>query len=313
MKLELCHEIMACLPQGRTIFRYGKDHYAFYLLRRAVAEGSTVARLRQSDFAPLLEKPLVRAWLAGRGKGLIGPDDIPDPQWRQDGIPYLLSLGIWGKDTTEWAYNQVSRRGASLVLHLNQSNFKSRALPRFMAQCGKDPFSCYYHPEAGGMHPTIAWARLDIDLERREALIEELQTDRIRFVQNAAKNALRSQPGELVWCRSQKVKRETVLDYWEHEMKRHAAIWDEAMLTATLDFLHREIGIRRVFYHSFEGGCFLKHIRYSKPPRSLYTTLPRRFCFQLTDEIPRMLAECRTWKNRPAHKRRELRFHLLTT
>jgi hypothetical protein len=82
------------------------------------------------------------------------------------------------------------------------------------------------------------------------------------------------------------------------------------MLTAALDFLHREIGIHRVFYHTFETGRAFKGI-YRDPPRSLYTTLPRRFCFQPTREAPRMLMESKAWQRKASAFRHVPLFNLL--
>lgn len=311
MKLELCHEIMACLPQGRTIFRYGKNHYAFYLLRRAAAGGTTVAKLRHSRLGPLLEKPLVRQWLASLGSGIIRPGDVPEYEWLPECETYRLSLGIWGEDTEDWKRNQVSREGASLVLHLNHSNWQHQRLQPLRQKVGRDPFTSYGHPEAGGNHPTLAWARLDIDLDQREALIEEIQSDRVQYVDWAVKRARRAKEKDDFYWYGSKMKPEIVLDYWEQEMKRHAAIWDEAILTAALHFLHLELGIRKVYYHTFESGSKLKHITGTKPPRSIYTDLPRRFCFAETEEIPRMFLECPSWQNRPRRQKREVKFQVL--
>ncbi|MCW1914671.1 hypothetical protein OJ996_13875 [Luteolibacter sp. GHJ8] len=313
MKPELCHEIMACLPMGRTLFHYGKDHYAFHLLRHVAAQGTTVAALRKSAFSPLLEKPAVRAWMAGIGSGQIRAADIPESAWMPGSEAYRLSLGIWGRDPARWKSYQVSRRGVSLVLHLNHNNTQYQRLKRALPKDGSDPFLAYGHPEAGGGFPTIAWARMDIDLGRREALIEEMQTDRIRDMTAAVKRARKAKPGSEIEFYSITLNRDALLDYWEKEMQRHVAIWEEAMLTATLDFLHREIGVRRVFYHTHEGGAALKHIRRKLPPRSLYTTVPRKFCFQLTDEVPGMVESCSSWHSRPSRIRREIKFHLLET
>lgn len=302
---------MACLPAGRTLFRYGKDHYAFNLLRRAAGTGTTVSALRKSAFAPLLEKPAVRAWLATMGGGQIRADDVPEAAWLPETETYRLSLGIWGEAVEDWKYHQVSHRGASLVLHLNHCNRQYQRLKPALAKDTDDPFRAYGHPEAGGRFPTLAWARMDIDLDHREALIEELQTDRIRDVVQAVKRARNAPPGSRFTMWGIELNRDAMIRYWETEMQRHAAIWDEAILAATLDFLHREIGIRRIFYHTHEGGAILKHIRRRLPPRSLYTTLPRKFCFQLTGEAPRMLTGCASWAARSKHVRRELMFHLL--
>lgn len=296
---------------GRTLFHYGKDHYAFHLLRLAAAQGTTVSVLRRSAFAPLLEKPAVRAWMAGVGSGQIRAADIPESAWIPGAEAYRLSLDTWGFNPAYWKRYQISRRGVSLVLHMNHNNTQYQRLKRALPKDGSDPFLAYGHPEAGGGFPTIAWARMDIDLERREALIEEMQTDRIRDMTAAVKRARKAKPGSEIEFYSITLNRDALLDYWEKEMKRHVAIWDEAMLTATLDFLHREIGVRRVFYHTHEGGAILKHIRRSLPPRSLYTTLPRKFCFRLTEEIPEMLASCASWHARSPRVRSGIRFHLL--
>ena len=56
-------------------------------------------------------------------------------------------------------------------------------------------------------------------------------------------------------------------------------------------FLKEEIGINTIFYHTFEGGNFLKGIDYAKkPPRSLNTSLPKKFCFELTNQYPAFLS-----------------------
>ncbi|MGL4666681.1 MAG: hypothetical protein ACRCWR_01975 [Saezia sp.] len=62
------------------------------------------------------------------------------------------------------------------------------------------------------------------------------------------------------------------------------------MLWAGISFLREEIGICDIFYHSFDGGRFLKRIDGNRLPlRSLYTNLPRRFCFAPTQEAPEFL------------------------
>jgi hypothetical protein len=82
-------------------------------------------------------------------------------------------------------------------------------------------------------------------------------------------------------------------------MRHHDGIWAEAMLMAALSFLFDEIGVRRVFYHTFETGCRLKGIdAESAPPRLLYTTLPKKFCFRETGEMPEFLARARKRKRR---------------
>ena len=66
------------------------------------------------------------------------------------------------------------------------------------------------------------------------------------------------------------------------------------MLAATIWFLREEIGISRIYYHTHEYGAQLKRIRWGLPPRSLYTSLPRRFCFERTEEAPEFLVRYAT-------------------
>jgi hypothetical protein len=79
--------------------------------------------------------------------------------------------------------------------------------------------------------------------------------------------------------------------YLENELKSHIRVWEEAMLSSAIWFLRDEIGINNIFYHTFDFGCRLKRISGSKPPRSLYTKLPERFCFQKTNQGPTFLMQ----------------------
>ncbi|MBT2971012.1 MAG: hypothetical protein B6D72_16930 [gamma proteobacterium symbiont of Ctena orbiculata] len=69
------------------------------------------------------------------------------------------------------------------------------------------------------------------------------------------------------------------------------------MLAATVDFINRELGLKQIWYHSWEVGNYLTRIKGdSLPPRSLYTALPKQFCFEQTDRLPGMLSDRRTIK-----------------
>ena len=60
MRQELAREIIACLPKGRTGFRYYRDRYAPLLLAAAIPERADVSALKRSPFATLLQKAPVR-------------------------------------------------------------------------------------------------------------------------------------------------------------------------------------------------------------------------------------------------------------
>jgi hypothetical protein len=67
--------------------------------------------------------------------------------------------------------------------------------------------------------------------------------------------------------------------------------WSAAMLAASIDFVDRELGVSKIWYHSWETGTCLKGIDHDcAPPRSLYSRLPRQFCFSETEDMPRFLA-----------------------
>ena len=77
--------------------------------------------------------------------------------------------------------------------------------------------------------------------------------------------------------------------YADDVLAPYAKVWEEAMLSATIGFIHHELGLQKIYYHSFEQGALLKNIKGSKPPRSLYTRLPKQFGFQKTPEGPEFL------------------------
>jgi hypothetical protein len=66
-------------------------------------------------------------------------------------------------------------------------------------------------------------------------------------------------------------------------------LWSEAMLTAAIRFIYTELGINSIYYHTHESGQKIKRVCCGAPPRSLYSDLPRNFCFQVTDEDPEFI------------------------
>jgi hypothetical protein len=135
----------------------------------------------------------------------------------------------------------------------------------------------------------MAWARLDIDLDNGEALIEEIQTDWLREAR-VCYERLRSL-GKSYWRRWMRAP-ENFSEYYETCLARHAAHWDEATLAATLFFLREELGLPDIWMHTPQSGLRLKEMnaKYAAPPVSLYSDLPRRFCFHATDSLPGFLA-----------------------
>ena len=89
---------------------------------------------------------------------------------------------------------------------------------------------------------------------------------------------------------------EDVEEYVLVVLKPYADCWDEAILTAAITFIHDELGIRKIYYHSAESGAKMKRIRWDLPPRSLYSKLPKRFGFKKTQEVPEFLKEDKSFR-----------------
>jgi len=310
MRPAIAREVIECLPNGRTLFHYSKDDYAFLLLRMLAGRESSIRKLRQTKARQLLEKPAVKPHLAVFSGGLIEPELLPQRQHSAAGKCYRLSLDTWGGDGRNWHWKQVSRKGVSLVLQLNLNCTDTEKLRSCYSSDGIDPFENRWHPARSGDSPTLAWARLDFDLETGEALIEELQTDLIGDLQWFAGQAHAARKvGEKTFERSRaKFDTARMISIWENDFAAERKHWQEAMLSAAIWFLVSEIGIRRIYHHTDETGSYLKRIKGTKPPRSLYTDLPRRFCFDETDEAPRFLADGRGWNRRVKACDRPMRF-----
>ena len=310
MKPDLAREVMECLPSGRTLFRYSKDDYAFLLLRMLSGKGSSIHKLRQTTARKLLEKPAVKPFLAACSGGMLEPNALPESRYSSCERCYRLSLDVWGSSDRYWQWDQVSRKGVSLVLQLNLNHTQTEKLRSCYSSDEIDPFRNRCHPARSGEFPTIAWARLDFDLETGEALIEELQTDLLRDLQWYAEKAYEAKKdGEKSFERScAKFDAARLIKIWEEDFSAERVHWQEAMLSAAIRFLVFEIGVRSIYYHTERTGTYLKRITGTKPPRSLYTELPKRFCFDETDEVPQLLAGERNWNRREKAAREPLRF-----
>lgn len=310
MKLELAREVMECLPSGRTLFRYSKDDYAFLLLRMMGGRERRIHKLRQTPLRKLLEKPAVKPYLAGCSDGMLEPGVLPESRFSQEERCYRLSLDVWGGDRKYWHWTQVSRKGASLVLQMNLNRSQTEKLRASYTSEENDPFENRWHPARSGDFPTLAWARLDFDLETGEALIEELQTDLLRDLQwfaEEAYDAKKRGQASFERCRAN-FDTKRVIRLWERDFTAERRHWQEAMLTAAIRFLVVEMGIRKIFYHTAATGSYLKRIKGTNPPKSLYTELPKRFCFDETEEIPGFLRAERDWCRREKAAKCGMRF-----
>lgn len=289
MKPEHAREIIECLPRGRTLFPYGKDLYAFQLLQKAVGESRSIQNLKQSPFGRLLEKPAVRNIVGRLGKPTLSASDLA---WYAPSNPEVYRLSLATYD----GIDQKSRKGVNLVLQLNLNERDARFVEKHIPERANDPFEYYCHPVSQGRHRTLAWSRIDLDLDRGEALIEEIQNDRIRDTQWAINRLMRNKGAKSIRWGGVTLTREFLIHYWEDILAASRVMWDEAMLAATLRLLIDEIGIQTIYYHTPESGICYKGNDCKTAPTSLYTQLPRKFCFSRTNELPSFLKK----RRRPA-------------
>ena len=289
-------EIIFCLPEGKTFFHYFKDRYALMLLSEFVGDGLPVRDIKRSPYAKLLGNPLIKTVVERQGDGVLGSQHL-DSIWPGQPECYLLTLGKWGvgaKKKYWWrGYHQTSRRGTNLVLQLNFSRKHNKPY-QDLIQSGDDmPFAYSEHPIARQGFHTLAWARMDIDLESGQALIEEIQSDWVRLatrghttIEALVDNDAQRQTIVQTVFRGVELDSRRLDLYVKHVLSDHMAIWSEAMLSATIWFLRQELGLREIYYHEFDSGNVMKGLRSTQPPRSLYTTLPKKFCFQQGFEPP---------------------------
>lgn len=290
MDKDSVNEIIACLPQGKTRFDYFKDRYALILLSHLLDQEIKVADLKRSAYARLLERPVVKKTLATANTGWLNRY-LFNMVWDKPTYTFLLTLSTWGGYQRTW--QQTSRPGYNLVLQLNFSNQHEQPYRQLLKPTTESMFKCNGHPimkrgQRNFFRETLAWARIDLDFKDDEALIEEIQSDWIRESQEKLREVLTSNDDEPIeiFIDGMEGDSQHLKKYFNEILKPYTQLWDEAMLTATLHFIRDELGIHNIFYHSYETGCAIKKCQ---PPRSLYTQLPRQFCFHPTLEAPQFL------------------------
>jgi len=299
----LIDEVIECLPKGRTKYHYYKDRYALMLLSYQIGQGMKVADIKKSNLNKLLQRPQVKKLLANISNDFVNADAL-DGYWPSDVNDdlqnFVLTLSHWGGEVPRW--QQTSRHGYNLVVQLNFSNAHNSLYRDMVKPCNSAALNYYGHPvlRTDGikdMRETLAWARLDIDFDTNEVLIEEIQSDWVREARDMlrdAEEAISCDDNSIPWWGIEG-KTENVIKYVNEVLMPYTKTWDEAMLAATLEFVKNELGIRRVYYHSYESGSILKTIE-GNSPRNLYTRLPKRFCFEETDESPVFLQHDRHFR-----------------
>lgn len=286
----LLEEIIACLPEGRTRFSYFRDQYAVYLLKRYLrtAESRYIYGIKQSRLKKLLDRPVVSDLLRCSGSGALEAERL-EYLWPTESEQYVLTIGRWGHKS-QYSWNQTSRPGVNLVLQLNLSNQLNEVF-RLISGCDLNWVTASCHPKSHKRPATLAWARLDMDFNTGEVLIEEIQSDLIRDLERLYRRAQAEPLMEEIHISrcGTAVSRKSVAVCCAEIIASQKKIWSEAMMTAALWFAHEELGVRRIFYHTFETGRVMKRIHGNAPPRSLYRDLPEKFCFQKTKQPPQFI------------------------
>lgn len=305
-----------------AVFPYFKDRYALMLLAWACGDARPVRELKQSELSPLLSKRVVRDVAARAPDGVLSSDQLLGAR-TPDVEHYRVTFARWGADqAADWwpGWDQTTRPGQNLVVQLNFPRSHLRPCFGLVAPQPRDRLH-EEHPWIFTGHPvsttelTLAWARIDIAFDSSEALVEEIQSDWVRGAMAAAHELASLPPDELAQAKLYGLPPEVgvyhVLSYVQHVLAPHTRIWAEATLAAALWVLREKLGIRRIFYNTYETGAYLKELDDDKPPRSLYTDLPRRFCFRRTRARPAALRRSRDPRVRGKLARRGLEWFLL--
>jgi len=305
MKKNEIHELQECLDNGKRRFFYFKERYASILLAEVTRYQTDLTSLRKSHFAKLLQRPTVKAQLAKCGDRKLSPE-LFKYVWANDTLPFTINFGEWGSGDYQ---SQTSRKGFNLVIRLNFSNHHGSEYRRLYKPNRHTVFNYSGHPVMCSykkaeyadirVPETLAWSRIDLDFKNDEAIIEEIQTDWLRLAKHELHDILQAMENgreHKVYCSEAKMN--TAKEYLEKTLKPYEKVWAEAMLSATLQILLKDIGIKNIYYHTHISGRIIKDIPGASPPRSLYTNLPKRFCFQPTQYGPNFIEKTRSFKKK---------------
>lgn len=295
MKQEDVNEVLACLGDERRVLYYFKDRYCLDLIdfemKRQGTDSLKISELKNGTMCRFAQKPIVAQALKDCGSGQYDWYDL-QKSYPCDRIPLVLNLTRWGDGDRGW--DQTTRNQCNLVLQLNfDGGHVSEYNRRIKPDDDYGPFESWGHPVVGGKRKTLSWVRMDIDFDTGEVLIEEIQSDWLRYAHRALARVKfwRTKRPSLkpndVYCDIHG-KYEDLEHYVERTLKPYRDVWAEASMLAAITFIREELGIATIYYHSFDTGKKVKKIC-SSPPRSMYTQLPKKFGFELTDQTPEFL------------------------
>jgi len=301
-KLQL-DEMLYCLSDERNTYTYFKDKYCMVLFQNFITQAISIQELKKSTYAQFCHKPKVKKWLSTCGSKTIEPEMLM-ALWQQELYHFTLSLGQWGGDSPRW--QQTCRKGYNLVLQLNFTKSHDRFYEKVVNK-EDSPFSYSCHPISSKRN-TLAWSRLDFSEDFSEVLIEEIQTDWLREAKDAF-DFLSKPKNENYY--GIKANIDLFNKYYETLVKPLKAIWDEAILCATLEFLANDIGAKDVYFYDYDTGLKLKSLEQDfGPPKSLYTKLPKKFGFKTVTHAPTFISEDR-YSNKKLRRIKSAKWHYI--
>ena len=278
-------------------YYYFKDRYVIDKILALETKEINVSRLKRSPYAVWLNKPVLSE-IVKRNNGQLCQNHL-ESMLPENTCYFNITFDKWGEEARKYKkdkWNQTSRSGYSLVLQLNFSLSHNRQFFELLKpnDNGKGAFSYGGHPIAKKRFITMGWSRMDIDFETGELLIEELQNDWLRdldwfhkwlHILTESKRQQRLLSRGLHCDVAQ-------LDQYYRSMKQYKDVWSEALLHASVQFVQKELGICKIWMHTFESGNMFKELdKWSLPPKSLYTQLPRKYGFEKTNDAPVFLRQ----------------------
>lgn len=302
MKTQDIKTLLRGLPR-RVSYSYYPGREDAWLLAHLMPGDARVADLRQMGLGKLLNRPLIKPVVSGCGGTLrlhdilalgyathaLNWDNLSaagaaqlNAIYAQPWLDFELSFTVWG-NTDSFAWQQTSRPGTNLVVQLGFPSDHAALMGQYLATNGRKAFEFDAHPIRLTGRPTLAWARIDMDPASGTVLIEEVQSDWLRFVREEVELLARQKP------RSRETRSAQL--YEAALCAQYDKLWPKVMLLAALELMRDHVGCSEFFMHRPETGAVLKNIHGTKPPRSLYTTLPKSFGFSETTHIPAFLGK----------------------
>lgn len=277
-------------------FWYYRDKYAVQLLTYAIEEKVKISALKASNKQFLLQKAPLKEITARLSGNQLSKSDLTNylpKAWQH----FNLTFHRWGgyEKYHKHSWYQTTRPGFSFVIQLNFEAEHDALYHKLIAPIPNQTplFKTNGHPVSRKkMRLTLAWARLDLDLATGEVLIEEIQTDWIREVDslvNRFKDSYKKREKEKIrdcWLRHYADTSLHNLKTYQNYIAVYKKTWAEAIMSATFDFCVTELGIRNIYFHTYESGKTLKDCN---PPKSLYAKLPKKFGFVKTKEAPKFI------------------------